>query len=545
MTGGTLKNNIGKILSKFTSLVKKVDIDADNSYFASKVKPVNEKIRKKIAEAKRKISRIFSESRTLKLLKRLRISLLRTSMRSYGIALLLFGLYSAAISVMRHYITDKSYLDASLLTGLICVVVAILFLTSSKTLVELLCESSTASKLIETVFCLRPDDILNMKRKIRSANIAVIIGSLCGLLTFFVEPQKIIYYGFMLLLGAILIFSPEFGINALVLLLPFLNESKISLLIFAFYAAYILKYIRGKRIFSFGASEMLPAIIGIIGVIRVLINLKGSPISLVFAVCIPLLYLAVQNMFRTRKLSFALADTLGISFFLVYGVRILCSLASYAGYDFTVASSIGDISAIGEYAVLCVGFALFLISRTEVFLRKLLLCTVVSFSVTVMLASGNYKLAICALIAALVYIIASRQKSMIIAFPYIAIIPIAYLLSAKLEPVKAFISIFTQSENAVSFLNASDFMYVFGFGGFAIMLIFFIISISKRLAVRCGNDGERRSLYAATYSFVCGMISYFLLCGIKLRFVSLVLVIIAVALSSALSGSYVKEKENG
>ncbi len=508
-----------------------------SSFYAQKIQ-LEEKLMRKSAAVKRKVSRQFADSKAMTIFKKIRYAMLRTSLRSYGISVLLFGIYSAAIAVMKHYMTDRWYLDDSgIVSGIICIVAGLIMLSSPKPLIELLCESSSMSLFIRNILCVRTDEVLAEQRVCRPVMLPLAAATVFGLATYFVPADRILLYLGAILLFTMLLFSPEFGVIAFIFLLPFVKENFLFALILTVFISYLIKYIRGKRVFSLGATELLPAIIGIIGLLRCLIGYEGSPVGIAFAVSLPLLYMSVQNMFRSRYLLFSLADMLGTSFFIIYGVRILYCIALYFGADadrlFSFAAGVSDPGTIGEYAALCMGFALYSLTRVGLFSRKVTLCAVMSLSVTVMFAMKNAALVLAAIAAVLVYAVASRQKDVIFSLPVAAVLPVCYLLFSSNDIAASLVSVFTAGNTGKAVLNGKDFLYMFGIGGVLLIAVFILLSLSKRMSVHCGVDDKRRSVYAATTSSAVATAVYLIAGGGGLAHPSVLFIVTVAALSSA------------
>lgn len=512
---------------------------AEKSVLYKKIETVEHKLDKGASGIKKIISKQFSESKILKLLKNLRYSLLKMSIRSFGIGVLLFGAYSTAISILRHYFSDKQYLDSGILIGIFCIIVSLVMLVSSKPIINLLCNSVSVALFIENIACLRPQEVYNSTNKPFSVNVPVFLGSALGLASFFVEPIWIIMACAIIIYASLVFFSPEFAINMLIILMPFLAEKHILILILLAFASYLLKLIRGKRVFIAEIDEIIALLVGIIGTVRCLINPGGSYMRVSLALAIPLLYVCVRNMFRSRRLSFALAKTIGYSFFIVYGLRIAYCLCDYMGistaFTFKFPIGLSDLYAINEYGLLSIGFVLFSFIFQNVFLRRLFLGFILSLYSTVILITENYSLAILLFIIVLAYLVASRQKSIMYGIPFAAVMPLCYILFKDNEYLQGAMSVFTTDKAIGTVLTGRDFLFTFGIGGMFLLVVFIVSYFSKRMAVKCGNDSELRSLYAAT---TCGIISLFLYMftnGVTLKPTSLMLIVIISALASTLN----------
>lgn len=494
------------------------------------------------ATGKKLILKQFSESRLLGFFKRLTLALLKLPLRSYGIGLLLFGVYATAISAISVYSSGGSYIkDTGLFTGILCILVALLAMTSSKPLVNVLCESSSASPFIESVMCIRCADVLKLKKTKASVNYPILIGTVLGLLTFVTRPQYIILAILFAIFGTVCLCSPEFAISLMLFLLPFLSEKRILALTLIAFVSYLLKLIRGKRVFTLGLTETVALLIGAVGIIRSLIAPGGSYISTRLLLCSVLVFICIRNMFRSRRFSFMLSNTLGYSFLLLYSVRIVFCLCSYVELGrrtfVSLAPGIADLEAINRYGLLCMGFVLFSILQHKSASRKAFLFILLAVYFTVASVTQSLGFTVCLIIAVLLFAVSSRRKTLLFAFPFICAIPLAYMLFKQSVLAKQIISLFVLDTARSATIGARDILYTFGVGGTVLIIAFCISYLLKRHTLKIGTDDELRSFYSATTCVFATIVMYALTKDAALDVQSVMLTVTAASLYSAVSKS--------
>ena len=513
-----------------------------NSFLYGKLQGFEKKAHTAAAVGKKAVSKQFSESKLLTLFKNFTLTLLKLPLRSYGIGLLLFGIYATAISAISVYSSDGAYLkSAGLFAGILCVASAILMTLSSKPLVNVLYESSSAGPFIDGVMCIRCADVLNLKKTKVSLNYPIMIGTALGLLTFFIEPQKIIFAVLALVFVASCLCSPEFAIGLLLITLPFLSERLILLLTLASFISYLLKLIRGKRTFTVGLTEAVAILIGIVGIARSLVSPGGSYISTRLLICGLILFICIRNMFRSRRLSFMLSSTLGYSFLLLYAMRTVFCLCSYVELGrrtfISLTPVLADLDAINRYGFLCMGFVLFSILQHKSASRKGFLFILLSVYFTVASVTESLSFTVCLVAAVLLFAVSSRRKSLLFAFPLICAIPIIYALFKQSVLAAKIISLFVSEAAYTQTVGLNDLLYVFGVGGIILIIAFAASYFLKRHSLHLGEDDELRSFYAATTCGFTAFMLYSVAQGVVFDAQSLMLAVSCAALYAAASKS--------
>lgn len=513
-----------------------------DSLLYGKMRAFEQSVSVMASSGKKLVSKQFSESKLLGFFKNLILTLLKLPLRSYGIGLLLFGVYATAISAISVYSSGGSYIkDTGLFTGILCIFFALLMCTSSKPLVNMLYESSSAGPFIDSIMCIRCADVLKLKKKKAALNYPILIGTALGLLNFAVRPENIILSILALIFAMTCLYSPEFAISLLLFMLPFLSEDWMLLLTLAAFVSYLIKLVRGKRVFTLGLTESVVLLASAVAIVRSLISPGGSYISTRLLICGLLLFVCIRNMFRSRRLSFMLSGTLGYSFLLLYAIRIVFCLCSYVELGkrtfVSLTPGLADLEAINRYGLLCMGFVLFSILQHKTASRRGFLFILLAVYFTVASVTESLGFTLCLIVSVLLFAVSSRRKSLLFAFPFICAIPLAYALFRESVLAKQIISLFTLHTPYAVTMGINDILYVFGVGGIILISAFSASYLLKRHTLRLGADEELRSFYAATTCSFVTLILYFIVEGAVFDAQNFMLTVSAAALYTALSKS--------
>lgn len=521
---------------------------SENSGVFAKLNALFKKANSPILSAKRAVARQFAESRFLGVLQRIKETLFSIPLRSYGIILFFFGAYGVAFSAADCYNSGKWYFeDPNLIASLIIVLVSVFFFFSAKPLIVLLCESSTFSSLLDNVVCVRTDEIRVEEKSQRISNFALMIGSLLGILTAAVPTLEILKYIGLAVFVLCLWRSPEFGLNVLILLFPFLKESELAVLAIGTFSSYFIKLIRGKRVLTKGFMGILPVLVGAIAIIRYFISPNGSPADFSLILSIPLVYIVAFNLLRSKKLLRTASDMVCISFYLFIGARLIYCILEYMGYTglfkLSFSENLTTPSLLAEYTMLCMGFALYALTKTTRFSRRAVLETLISIGLTVIVAMGDLRLTACCIIAVLLFVILSRSERTLFSIPFIFLLPIAYTVYPN-SLFKNIAGVLTVSNSAISPLYGTDLMYIFGVGGIGLILLlaFFLLSMGFKLHSKEQRDAEERGIFAAVSSSLITYACYCVLTGMETHHASALFLAAAAAIAAAL-GNRGMEKE--
>lgn len=227
----------------------KLESKCKNSFFAKKLSALSV-VKFKLISFKMTCAKQAQESVIIAFFKRIFIELLSAPLRSYGVFLMSYGLFTVLLSVSKNIekIMTLQYSDSFIFGAVMVVVSFFLIPVKKKSICTALRDSRLLSYILKDVFL---SDFINNDYYTTkpTSGFFFILGLAFGTVSYFTSPLLI---GFVLFLAIILymIFSkPENGLLLICLLLPFLSSKILVFLIMATALSVLSKTIRGKRSF--------------------------------------------------------------------------------------------------------------------------------------------------------------------------------------------------------------------------------------------------------------------------------------------------------
>lgn len=194
---------------------------------------------------RRAISVRAEQSFFLDLFRRLIAFFLRCRLRVYGTFFLTFGIYTAAAYLLSLLGDTPNAPFTNLIIAAVLMLSSAALITVNTSLSEALLSSAIAPRLC-TIFGIRQKSLRASGLSGRS-DIAFIVGMIAGLLTYIVP----VIYILLAFVGIFLLFrifmTPELGVSALFLLMPFLPTMVLAGLLIYTAVCFAAKLILGKR----------------------------------------------------------------------------------------------------------------------------------------------------------------------------------------------------------------------------------------------------------------------------------------------------------
>ncbi len=193
------------------------------------------------------IARLFDNSAILNLLRATLDRLSGMLLSTYGIAVLIFSLFSAFSYALR-YAAGADASAADLVISGAALLVGICLVASNAHLSDALCSSALTSFLLFNVAGANQEYFRSVPKTHGKTWIAALIGALLGLAAIVVGALWVTL-GCIALLAALLVYKiPEFGVIAVLFLAPFLPTMVIVALMMYLLICFFIKYFRGKRV---------------------------------------------------------------------------------------------------------------------------------------------------------------------------------------------------------------------------------------------------------------------------------------------------------
>ncbi len=255
-------------------------------------------------------SESFETSFVLRIMSRAVNRLAFMPLKIYGSFFMSFGIYTMLVYFIKLLIPAAGTADIdSLYIGIgLCIVTLPIYL-SSQNLSEAVQKGKLTSALFVDAFGYREENFENKnpKKRYRSAW-SVFWGLIAGILTFVISPIAIIVFLLLATVITLIIITPEIGVLFCLFALPFFSFTSnptllltLSVLVTIF--SYIIKIIRGKRIFKLELMDISVIIFFVLVLFSGAITFGGRPsyYSALVACCLLFGYFLVVNLIRTEK----------------------------------------------------------------------------------------------------------------------------------------------------------------------------------------------------------------------------------------------------
>ncbi|MBQ7293006.1 MAG: O-antigen ligase family protein, partial [Clostridia bacterium] len=189
------------------------------------------------------------------------------------------------------------------------IVLGVSFLMSKKRLSEALCESQVMSSLLFEAFGIQKDLLNEQKGNRNRVYLLPVLFGLCfAALSYFVMPVWIAFVGLSLLAVLLILLFPELGVLVLMAVIPlasFVSHPSVLLLLLVGVTlfSYIVKLIRGKRVFKMKAVDFAVAGFAVIRFSSGFFAAGGSAALIKAVVDCGLLcaYFPVVNLMRSKE----------------------------------------------------------------------------------------------------------------------------------------------------------------------------------------------------------------------------------------------------
>ncbi len=253
---------------------------------------------------KRKFAHGAENSMILGFIGRWLHGLLSSSIKSYGIFLFSFTLYSTVAYLFRtFYINGGKNIDLSVAVTLALMLVSsVLMIASRHTLSSALLTSPASRFLMFKVMGVRREEVETDNVSEGRFNIPFIVGLLFGIVSAFVHPLYMLV-GIGLLIGAfIVLMKPEVGLLAVLLTLPFVPTMVLVAVILYTSLCYFIKVLCGKRSLKFDLLDGAVLVFMVLMLVGGVVSASSGSLkpALVYTAFM-LGYFLVVNLLRSKE----------------------------------------------------------------------------------------------------------------------------------------------------------------------------------------------------------------------------------------------------
>lgn len=240
---------------------------------------------------------------------------LHTSVRSVGIFSLTFGIYAAALFLLKSYVslsfgvaastTDISVSAVSALIGLLFIIFG------DKTIVSALGGGRIIGSLLSRCLGVNASSLEQHKNARPKTEFALsfLLGSIGGIATVFLSPSQVLLVILSLLITAGIMSVPEFGLLLAAFTFSFVSVKMLSVIAVLTLVSFLFKCIRLKRNLSFGTADALMLLAAVL-MLAVFAAKDGISQGEGYILCFTTLYFAAKNLLVSETLVIQSFNTL-------------------------------------------------------------------------------------------------------------------------------------------------------------------------------------------------------------------------------------------
>ena len=270
----------------------------------------NKKIKYFFRKIRKFLSKNLDSCLTLSFATNLINKLCSLPLQYYGNLGLFFGIYTIVVYCVKFFVPGISAPDIShLYIGIFTTVAFIPMLFSRISLAMSIKNSIVGRTLFKQILGFS-DESFDSKKSVSQGrgNYMLLIGLILGFLTFIIHPAVIIIIAISAIVLALIAISPEIGVLITVFSIPFLSffetpTALLALLIIVTTFFYIIKVIRGKRVFKLEFSDFCVLLFAIIILISSIYSAgeNESVFAAITSFILMLGYFLFVNLMRTEK----------------------------------------------------------------------------------------------------------------------------------------------------------------------------------------------------------------------------------------------------
>ncbi len=257
-----------------------------------------------ITPLKRKIAHGIENSMILGFIRGILSKMLGSTMKSYGIFMFSFALYSAIAYLFRvFYFEAGGEFDPGVgITLILMLIASVLMIASRHTLSSAIVSSPTVSLILFNFLGIRREQVESAEKNDGRFNIPFIAGLLFGIASAFVNPLYLLVGIFLLIAAFAVLVKPEIGVVAILTFLPFLPTMALVAAVIYTALCCFIKVMCGKRSLKFDLLDGVVLIFMLLMLGGGFVSASGSSLkpALVYTVFM-LGYFLVVNLIRSKE----------------------------------------------------------------------------------------------------------------------------------------------------------------------------------------------------------------------------------------------------
>jgi hypothetical protein len=269
---------------------------------------------------KRTVSKLVSRSFLLEKINDYLKGWLFTKLSVYGLFSITTGVGFVLLQLLKVYglqTGSLSFLD--MFISLLLILISIPLIISHSALNEAVCESKLMKWLLFEWLGCKKEAFEQHSFRNGHNRTALPLGLILCVLSWWIRPIMLFTLIGVFIFATTVFYIPETGIVALVLMLPFLSYSQLSIMIIYITVCFLMKYIRGKRTIKFD-----PLAVAVLAYLLLVFYNTESFWHGVLGGCI---FFLVINLIKSKKWINRTLTSFSLSFFLsvIYGLILYVS----------------------------------------------------------------------------------------------------------------------------------------------------------------------------------------------------------------------------
>ena len=393
---------------------------------------VGAKADRAFSAVKRACASATESSRIISAFRRAAVGLLDTSVGSIGVFLLFFGLYSAAVYLIRQYAGEHPDIFDPVFSAVVALA-GLLLTPVKKSLLGCIKGSLLPSYMTGEIFSVSDFALEREHSPVRRTMSAVLLGSVTGALCFLVSPADILLFIIFTATVSVVLYSPEGGLVFAAFLLPFAGDAAAAVLAVSA-AGYLFKLLRGKRNLYIGTADLFVILCAGFVIVSGLCS-PFPDVSLAgHCLCAAAGYFLASNLIRTSAQLKRLYGAL-CSGGLIAALAFIIGRCFPDGLAFTGISA-GALSGFAPFLPLLLPAAACLASREESGASHTLTFALILAGTVASVSEGQYLAAICCL--AVYGLIAMRRPMLAMLTASFAAVSVVFLFAFGIIPGSMF-----------------------------------------------------------------------------------------------------------
>lgn len=297
----------------------------------------------------------FSKSRVVSFFKGMTEAVMSMSVNIYGMFFTSYGVAAALVHYAMIFLdggTDDTV--AKLVCAALIVIAAVPFLTTSRSLTEIISRSVFAGRAVRS-FLMIPDESLVPRRRIGSSAhmiISALLGLGLGAVTYYVHPLAAPVVLLAILLFLVIMSSPESGVTIISVMLPFLPyverlEPLLPILVCVTCISYFFKTCGGKRVRQRSVEGLILFFFCLLLIIPSCFSSGGAESFFEALYTVLLLYGAfyiTYNLMMTEEKLRVCMRCITVSFMVLVAMGIW-DVVYNGGFGSVIESSLGELGA--------------------------------------------------------------------------------------------------------------------------------------------------------------------------------------------------------